>query len=56
MTKLLRTTKALLEALTQWSQQRASTAEILDFRETLETQFHLVSQAFEDAGVAMRYL
>lgn len=54
VTKLLRTTKALLEALTHWSQLRATTADILDFRETLERQFHSVSQAFEDNGVPMK--
>lgn len=56
VTKLLRTTKALLEALTHWSQLRATTADILDFRETLERQFHSVSQAFEDNGVPMNDL
>ncbi|CEG76073.1 hypothetical protein RMATCC62417_11015 [Rhizopus microsporus] len=54
VTKLLRTTKALLEALTQWSNMRASNAEIFEIHDTLEKQFFLVSQAFEEAGVSMK--
>ncbi|KAG1118433.1 hypothetical protein G6F42_013202 [Rhizopus arrhizus] len=53
VTKLLRTTKALLEALTQWSLMRASNNEIFDIHDTLEKQFFLVSQAFEEASVSM---
>ncbi|GAN04126.1 conserved hypothetical protein [Mucor ambiguus] len=53
VTKLLRTTKALLEALTQWSLMRASNSEIFDIHDTLEKQFFLVSQAFEEANVSM---
>ncbi|OAD03842.1 hypothetical protein MUCCIDRAFT_38225, partial [Mucor lusitanicus CBS 277.49] len=53
VTKLLRTTKALLEALTQWSLMRASNSEIFDIHDTLEKQFFLVSQAFEEASVSM---
>ncbi|PHZ12674.1 AIP3-domain-containing protein [Rhizopus microsporus ATCC 52813] len=56
VTKLLRTTKALLEALTQWSNMRASNAEIFEIHDTLEKQFFLVSQAFEEAGVSMNDL
>lgn len=55
VTKLLRTTKALLEALTQWSLMRLPSNEIYDIHDTLEKQFFLVSQAFEDASVTMRY-
>ncbi|KAI8049798.1 actin interacting protein 3-domain-containing protein [Gilbertella persicaria] len=53
VTKLLRTTKALLEALTQWSLMRASNTEIFGIHDTLEKQFFLVSQAFEEATVDM---
>lgn len=54
VTKLLRTTKALLEALTQWSNMRASNSEIFEIHDTLEKQFFLVSQAFEEANISMR--
>ncbi|CAO3688628.1 unnamed protein product [Rhizopus stolonifer] len=37
VTKLLRTTKALLEALTQWSNLRASNSEISNSRHTRKT-------------------
>ncbi|KAG1490848.1 hypothetical protein G6F46_010834 [Rhizopus delemar] len=53
VTKLLRTTKALLEALTQWSNMRASNSEIFEIHDTLEKQFFLVSQAFEEANISM---
>ncbi|KAI8979780.1 actin interacting protein 3-domain-containing protein, partial [Mycotypha africana] len=53
VTKLLRTTKSLLEALTQWSVMRTSKNEVLELHDTLEKQFYLVSQAFEEAGVGM---
>ncbi|OAD77288.1 hypothetical protein PHYBLDRAFT_96992, partial [Phycomyces blakesleeanus NRRL 1555(-)] len=53
VTKLLRTTKALLEALTQWSQMNMSTNEILEIHETLEIQFYSVSRVFEEANVSM---
>ncbi|KAI7900330.1 actin interacting protein 3-domain-containing protein [Cokeromyces recurvatus] len=53
VTKLLRTTKALLEALTQWSLMRTSNTEIFEIHDTLEKQFFLVSQAFEEASIPM---
>ncbi|KAI8388907.1 actin interacting protein 3-domain-containing protein [Radiomyces spectabilis] len=53
VTRLLRTTKALLEALTMWSQNHVTTGEIFDLYETLENQFHVVSRAFEDVSVPM---
>ncbi|KAI9481125.1 MAG: actin interacting protein 3-domain-containing protein [Benjaminiella poitrasii] len=53
VTILLRTTKALLEALTQWSYMRTSNAEIFEIHDTLEKQFFLVSQAFEEANISM---
>lgn len=45
----------MLEALTQWSLMRASNSEIFEIHDTLEKQFFLVSQAFEEANVSMRY-
>ncbi|KAI9361787.1 actin interacting protein 3-domain-containing protein [Pilaira anomala] len=56
VTKLLRTTKALLEALTQWSHSRASNADIFEIHDTLEKQFFLVSQTFEESNVFMNDL
>ncbi|KAF7720889.1 Bud site selection protein 6 [Apophysomyces ossiformis] len=56
VTRLLRTTKTLLEALTSWSQLRTTTGEILDLHDTLEKQFFLVSQAFNEANVPMNDL
>ncbi|GAA5803010.1 hypothetical protein HPULCUR_008485 [Helicostylum pulchrum] len=56
VTKLLRTTKALLEALTQWSHLRASNTDIFEIHDTLEKQFFLVSQAFEESNVFMNDL
>ncbi|KAG1466986.1 hypothetical protein G6F56_004589 [Rhizopus delemar] len=56
VTKLLRTTKALLEALTQWSNLRASNTEISEIHDTLEKQFFLVSQAFEETNIPMNDL
>ncbi|KAI7893921.1 actin interacting protein 3-domain-containing protein [Mucor mucedo] len=56
VTKLLRTTKALLEALTQWSHLRATNGDIFEIHDTLEKQFFLVSQAFEEANVSMNDL
>ncbi|KAG0171808.1 Bud site selection protein 6 [Apophysomyces sp. BC1015] len=56
VTKLLRTTKALLEALTSWSQLRTTRNDILDLHETLEKQFYLVSQVFGEANVPMNDL
>ncbi|KAI7862507.1 actin interacting protein 3-domain-containing protein [Spinellus fusiger] len=51
VTRLLRTTKTLLEALTQWSQLAVSTAQIIDIQEVLEQQFYQVTQAFAEANV-----
>jgi hypothetical protein len=44
----------LLEALTQWSHLRASNNDIFEIHDTLEKQFFLVSQAFEEAQVSMK--
>ncbi|ORZ21412.1 actin interacting protein 3-domain-containing protein [Absidia repens] len=51
VTRLLRTTKSLLEALNLWSQLRMSTTDIFDLHRTLESQFYLVSQSFESAYI-----
>ncbi|KAI9279083.1 actin interacting protein 3-domain-containing protein [Sporodiniella umbellata] len=53
VTKLLRTTKALLEALTQWANLRATKSEIYEIHDTLEKQFFLVSHAFEEVSIPM---
>ncbi|KAI8645832.1 actin interacting protein 3-domain-containing protein [Parasitella parasitica] len=53
VTNLLRTTKSLLEALTQWSLHRRTNTEIFEICDILERQFFLVSQTFEEAGVPM---
>jgi membrane-anchored glycerophosphoryl diester phosphodiesterase (GDPDase) len=42
--------------LTQWSLQRASNSNIFEIHDTLEKQFFLVSQAFEEANVSMKYV
>ncbi|CAO3594217.1 unnamed protein product [Absidia cylindrospora] len=54
VTKLLRTTKSLLEALNLWSQLRMSTSDIFELHRTLENQFYMVSQSFEEAHVKTR--
>ncbi|ORZ24204.1 actin interacting protein 3-domain-containing protein [Absidia repens] len=51
VTKLLRTTKSLLEALNLWSQLRMSTSDIFELHRTLENQFYMVTQSFEEAHV-----
>ncbi|CAO3628993.1 unnamed protein product [Cunninghamella echinulata] len=51
VTRLLRTTKSLLEALNLWSQLRTSTVDIFEIHCTLESQFYLVSQSFEEAHI-----
>ncbi|KAI8875959.1 AIP3-domain-containing protein [Backusella circina FSU 941] len=56
ITHLLRTTKSLLESLNQWSMQRIPKTTIFEIHETLERQFFLVVQAFEELNVPMNDL
>ncbi|ORX58292.1 AIP3-domain-containing protein [Hesseltinella vesiculosa] len=51
VTDLLRTTRALLEALNLWSQLRSSTNDIYEIHRSLETQFYRVTHSFDEAGI-----
>lgn len=54
VSRLLRTTKNLLEALTAWSAGQVTDTQVYDQYNTLEIHFTNASQAFESVSLSMK--
>lgn len=56
VSRLLMTTKKLLEALTAWSAGQVSDTQVYDEYNSLEAHFTSATQAFESALLPMEYV